>query len=65
MDLKILEHTPLWEWPEDADQNFFNILGADQAGKSDRCLAADLVGDFTDISDDIAHALLSIGIQKS
>ena len=60
MDLKILEHTPPWEWPEDAGQYFLNILGDDQAGESDRCLAADLAGDFTVISDDIAHALLSI-----
>ena len=60
MDLKILEHTPPWEWPEDAGPYFLKILGDDQAGESDRCLAAELAGDFTVINDDIAHALLSI-----
>jgi hypothetical protein len=60
MDLKILENTPPWEWPEDAGPYFIKILGDDRAGESDRCLAAELAGDFTVISDDIAHALLSI-----
>jgi len=41
-------------------QNFLKILGDDQAGESDRCLAAELAGDFTVISDNIANALLSI-----
>lgn len=60
MDLKILEHTPPWEWPQDAGPYFLKILGDDQAGESDRCLAAELAGDFTVISDDSVHALLSI-----
>jgi len=60
MDLKILEHTPPWEWPQDAGPYFLKILGDDQAGESDRCLAAELAGDFTVISDNIANALLSI-----
>jgi hypothetical protein len=38
MDLKILEHTPPWEWPQDAGPYFLKILGDDQAGESDRCL---------------------------
>ena len=60
MDLKILERTPPWEWPEDAGPFFLKILGDDQADESDRCLAAELAGDFTVISDDTVHALLSI-----
>ena len=47
MDLKILENTPPWEWPEDAAQYFLKILGDDQAAESDRCLAAELAGDYT------------------
>ncbi|MGD1975194.1 MAG: hypothetical protein PVH37_08805 [Desulfobacterales bacterium] len=60
MDLKILEHTPPWEWPQDAGPYFLKILSDDQIGESDRCLAAELAGDFTVISDEIAHALLAI-----
>ena len=30
MDLKILENTPPWEWPEDAGPHFLKILGDDQ-----------------------------------
>ena len=60
MDLKILEHTPPWEWPEDAGPYFLKILGDDRASESDRCLAAELAGDFTVISDDSVQALLSI-----
>jgi len=60
MDLKTLENTPPWEWPEDAAQYFLKIIGDDQAGESDRCLAAELAGDYTVINDEIAHALLLI-----
>jgi len=60
MDLKILENTPPWEWLEDAAQYFLKILGGDQAAGSDRCLAAELAGDYTVINDEIAHALLLI-----
>lgn len=60
MDLKILEHTPPWEWPQDAGPYFLKILGDDQSVESDRCLAAELAGDFTVISDDVVHALLSV-----
>ena len=47
MDLKIMENTPSWEWPEDADQYFLKFLGDDQAAESDRCPAAELAGDYT------------------
>ena len=60
MDLKILENTPPWEWPEDAAAYYLKILGDDQAAESDRCLAAELAGDYTVINDEIAHALLLI-----
>ena len=60
MDLKILENTPSWEWPVGADQYFLKFLGDDRAAESDRCLAAELAGDYTVINDEIAHALLLI-----
>jgi len=60
MDLKILENTPPWEWPVGADQYFLKFLGDDRAAESDRCLAAELAGDYTVINDEIAHALLLI-----
>jgi hypothetical protein len=60
MDLRFLEHTPPWEWPEDAGPYFLKILGDDRADESDRCLAAELAGDYTVICDSIVHALLSI-----
>jgi len=60
MDLKILENTPPWEWPEDAAQYYLKILSDDQATESDRCLAAELAGDYTVINDEIAQALLLI-----
>ena len=60
MDLKILKNTPPWEWPEDAAAYYLKILGDDQAAESDRCLAAELAGDYTVINDEIAQALLLI-----
>ena len=60
MDLKILENTPPWEWPEDAAQYYLKIISDDQAAESDRCLAAELAGDYTVINDEIAQALLLI-----
>ena len=58
MDLKILEKTPPWEWPEDSDRYFLKILGGDQAGESDRCLAAELAGDCTVIDDEFLKSCL-------
>jgi len=60
MDLKTLKDIPPWEWPEDADKMFLEILRDDQADVSDRVLAAELAGDFTVINDELADALLSI-----
>ncbi len=60
MDLKILEDTPPWEWPEDAGKMFMGILRDDQADEYDRLLAAELAGDSTVIDDELANVLLSI-----
>jgi hypothetical protein len=60
MDLKTLQDTPPWEWPEGAGRIFLDILRDDQAAASDRVLAAELAGDFTVINEELVGALLSI-----
>jgi len=61
MDLKILEDTPPWDWPEDAAEMLLGILGDGRADESERLLAAELAGNFTVINDELAAALLFIG----
>ncbi|MCF8080315.1 MAG: hypothetical protein K9K88_13640 [Desulfobacterales bacterium] len=60
MDLKILEETPPWEWPDGAGKMLFDVVTDHQADAGDRILAAELAGDITVIDDDIAEALLHI-----
>jgi hypothetical protein len=60
MDLKTLQDTPPWEWPEGAGTMFLGILNDEKADESERLLAAELAGDFTVIDDDLAGALLAI-----
>ena len=60
MNVRILEEIPPWDWPEDADKMFLEILADDQADASDRTLAAQLAGDFTVINEQLVAALLSI-----
>ena len=60
MDLKVLEDTPPWEWPQDTDEMLLGILRDKQKDKTDRLLAAGLSGDYTVINDELAAALLSI-----
>lgn len=60
MDLKTLKDTPPWDWPEDAGKMFLEILSYDQADQPDRLLAAELVGDFMVINDELVDVLLSV-----
>ena len=60
MDLEFFEKVPSWEWPEGAGEFFLEVLQDDQAGESDRILAAELAGDFTVINNELADELLSI-----
>ena len=60
MDVKTLQDTPPWDWPEGAGRMFLDILRDDQAAESDRLLAAELAGDFTVINEELVGALLSI-----
>lgn len=60
MDLKRLQDTPPWEWPEEAGRFFHEILVDGGADPSDRLIAAELAGDYTVIDDTLADALLAI-----
>ena len=60
MDLRTLESTPPWDWPEDTGQVLLQILVDDNTDEAERSLAADLAGDFVVIDDDLAAALLSL-----
>lgn len=60
MDLKILNETPPWEWPEDAGKLLLEILTDDRTDDSDRLLATELAGNLTVINDELVDALLSI-----
>ena len=60
MDLKALDDTPTWEWPEGVDKMLLEILRDERIDPSDRLLAAELAGDATVINDDLVDVLLSI-----
>jgi uncharacterized protein (UPF0147 family) len=60
MDLKTLQETPAWDWPEDAGKTILGILRNGQADESGRLIAAELAGDLTVMNDELAEVLLSI-----
>jgi len=60
MDLKTLQETPSWEWPEGADTMLLRILRDKKTDEAERLLAAELAGDFTVINDELAEELLAI-----
>jgi len=60
MNLKMLQDTPPWDWPQGTGRMLQEILCDKRADASDRILAAELAGDFTVISDELLHILLSI-----
>jgi hypothetical protein len=60
MNLKKLKTIPPWEWPENAAKLILETLADGQALKSDRLLAADLAGEFTILSEEVADTLLDI-----
>ena len=59
MDLKTLQDTPPWDWPEEAGKKFQEILIDHQANEPDRLIAAELAGDLTVINDQLADALMA------
>jgi hypothetical protein len=60
MDLKMLETTPPWEWPDNAAAIFQAILTDREASAVDRVLAAELAGDYVVINDQLAETLMGI-----
>lgn len=60
MDVKTLNNTPPWEWPEDAGTTILGVLTDEHAEGSDRVLAAELAGDGIVVNDQLADALLAI-----
>lgn len=60
MDVKTLNNTPPWEWPEDAGATILGVLTDGHAEDSDRILAAELAGDVVVINDELADALLAV-----
>jgi hypothetical protein len=60
MDIKILQSTPPWEWPEAAGKTILKTLTDRQAKQSDRLIAAELAGDLVVMNDALAKALLAV-----
>jgi hypothetical protein len=60
MNLKALNDTPPWDWPEGTGKMLLDILRNDAASEPDLLLATELAGDFTVINDELAEELLSI-----
>jgi hypothetical protein len=60
MDLKQINDTPPWDWPEDTDKIFLEVLRNDRSDPSDRLVAADLAGDLVVVNNELVEALLSI-----
>ena len=60
MDVKTLNNTPPWEWPEDAGTTILGVLADKHAEDSDRVLAAELAGEEGVVNDEFADALLAI-----
>ena len=60
MDLKALKEIPSWNWPKDAEVAFREVLLDNDADPSDRCVAAELAGDYAVINDELSRVLLSI-----
>src|SRR3990172_2635043 len=60
MNLRTLNGTPPWDWPEGTGKALLGILRDDRPSASDLLLATELAGDFTVINDELVDALLSI-----
>jgi hypothetical protein len=58
MNLKTLQDTPPWDWPEGSGKTLLDILRDARPSESDLLLATELAGDFTVINDELADALL-------
>ena len=59
-NLRALQNTPPWEWPEDAGKVLLDVLRGARSAESDFALAVELAGELTVINDDLVDALLAI-----
>jgi HEAT repeat protein len=60
MDIHTLYDLPPWEWPENAEAMIIGLLQDTQADAEQRLLAAELAGDYTNMNDALADALLTV-----
>lgn len=60
MDIHSLYDLPPWEWPENAEAMIIGLLQDAQADAEERLLAAELAGDYTNMNDALADALLAV-----
>ena len=60
MNLEEIYATAPWDWPEDADKIFFDVLGNPNADPAQRLLAAEMAGNSVVANDKLAQALLAI-----
>lgn len=60
MNLRALQDTPPWDWPEGTGKALLDILRTDRPPESDLLVATELAGDFTVVNDELVDALLSI-----
>jgi hypothetical protein len=59
-DLKELDDTPPWDWPERTATFLLDALRDPGATQEERLLAADLAGNSVVVNDELVAALLSI-----
>ena len=60
MNLRTLQDTPPWDWPDDAAETFQEVLADRRADPSERLIAAKLAGDLVAIDDETAALLIRI-----
>jgi hypothetical protein len=60
MNLKALKTTPSWNWPKVVDTIIRDALIDNSADVSERCLAAEMAGDYVVVNDDLIRLLLGI-----
>ncbi len=60
MNLEVIYETAPWEWPEDADEIFYDIINNPNADPAQRLLAAEMAGNSVVANDKLARALLAI-----
>jgi len=60
MDLKILQATPPWDWPQGTGKRLKKVLVDRRASASDRLIAAELAGDLVVMDDELAKTLTAV-----